>query len=63
MFSPLHRVLNDIDETIRELSVQGVAIKKYGRKIFRPYNTIIVYLYYKFVVSATTYFITLITTC
>lgn len=63
MFSPLHRVLNDVAQTIRELSVRGVTIKKYGRKIFRPYNTIIVYLYYKFVVSATTYHITLITTC
>ena len=31
------RVLNDVDETIRELSVRGGAIKKYGRKIFRPY--------------------------
>ncbi len=39
-FAPTVCVLNDVDETILELSVRGETIKKYGRKIFRPYIVI-----------------------
>ena len=38
--APTVRVLNDVAQTIRELSVRGGAIKKYERIAIRPYNTV-----------------------